>query len=142
MTDIVSPAKRSEMMRGIRTKDTKPEMVVRSWLHRQGYRFRLHRKDLPGTPDIVLPVLRTVIEVRGCFWHHHEGCPLGYTPKSNIERWLAKFAENRERDQRVDAALEAAGWRVIVVWECEIRSSAFIGRLTQMLSDDKEHQII
>lgn len=117
------------MMSGIRSRDTRPELVVRRWLHRNGYRFRLHRKDLPGSPDIVLPGRRIAIFVHGCFWHRHAGCRLAYNPKSNVERWQAKFQENVERDKRQQAALEALGWNSIVIWECEVRDGSFAKRL-------------
>lgn len=132
MTDIVPPAKRSQMMSGIRSRDTRPELVVRRWLHRNGYRFRLHRKDLPGSPDIVLPGRRIAIFVHGCFWHRHAGCRLSYNPKSNVERWQAKFRENVERDNRQRIALEALGWSPIVIWECEVRDGSFPEHLEQV----------
>lgn len=105
----------------IRGKDTGPEMKVRSLLHQMGYRFRLHRKDLPGKPDIVLPKYRTVILVHGCFWHRHDGCKYAYHPKSRTEFWENKFQETQERDLKKEKALEASGWRVLVVWECELK---------------------
>ncbi len=106
-------------MRSIRKTDTKPEVRVRSALHRMGFRFRLHRRDLPGVPDIVLPRHRTVVLVHGCFWHQHD-CKLGRKqPKSNQEYWLPKLRKNQERDATNTAALREAGWRVVVVWECE-----------------------
>lgn len=120
MTDIVSKEKRSEMMSGIRAKDTKPEKLVRSALHRAGFRFRLHDKRLPGRPDIVLPRYKTVIFVHGCFWHRHPGCKYAATPKTRTEFWQKKFEDNVHRDAEVRAALEADGWRVVVVWECEV----------------------
>ena len=120
MTDIVDSQTRSAMMSGIRGKNTKPEMVVRRFLHRMGFRFRLHRRDLPGRPDIVLPKHRTVVEVRGCFWHRHEGCPYAYTPKSNREFWETKLNGNRDRDRRNLRELRALGWRAIEIWECEL----------------------
>ena len=119
-------------MSRIRGSNTKPEKAVRRWLHVRGYRFRLHRRDLPGRPDIVLPALRTVIQVHGCYWHRHSGCRLAYSPKSNVERWQAKFDENVERDQRDEAALVALGWRVIIVWECEIRDGTFPSKLESL----------
>ncbi len=109
-------------MSRIRGKDTRPEMRVRSLLHRMGFRFRLHRKDLPGKPDIVLPAYGTVIFVHGCFWHRHPGCRFAYTPKSRVDFWLTKFQRNVERHQEVEAELEALGWRVVVIWECETAS--------------------
>jgi DNA mismatch endonuclease (patch repair protein) len=108
-------------MRAIRAKDTKPEKAVRSIVHRLGFRFRLHRKDLPGRPDIVLPRLRTVILVHGCFWHRHHGCPFAYLPKARRDFWTRKFETNARRDLRVQRDLEELGWCVITVWECELR---------------------
>lgn len=108
-------------MRRIRKRDTKPELVVRRLAHALGFRFRLHRCDLPGTPDLVLPRHRSVIFVHGCFWHQHRGCRLARQPKTRLEYWLPKLARNVERDLRTRNALEAAGWRCLVVWECETR---------------------
>ncbi len=122
MADIFSPEKRSEIMSRIKGRDTAPERAVRSILHRMGYRFRLNSKDLPGKPDIVLPRYETVIFVHGCFWHRHQNCRFAYTPKSRIDFWLSKFDSNIERDKMVKANLEKQGWRVIIVWECELRS--------------------
>ena len=116
--DRLSKERRSWNMSRIRGKDTKPERLVRSLLHRMGYRFRLHRKDLPGRPDIVLPKYRTVIFVHGCFWHRHTGCRYAYTPKSRIDFWKRKFRDNVRRDRRSCRELEATGWTVVVVWEC------------------------
>ncbi len=123
--DSVTGVKRSYIMSRIRGKNTTPELVVRSFLFRQGFRFRLHVKTLPGHPDIVLPKYRTVIEVRGCFWHQHPGCKTATTPKSNIDFWQRKFHRNVERDRENETALAALGWKVIVVWECETRKKAF-----------------
>lgn len=120
MADIVSPEKRSEMMSGIRGKDTKPEVIVRRLLHRLGYRFRLHRKDLPGRPDIVLPKWHTVIFVNGCYWHGHEDCDLFRPPKTRTEFWTNKIAGNQARDQRNYSALQDAGWKAVVIWECAV----------------------
>lgn len=114
-------ARRSWNMSRIRSRDTKPELAVRSALHSLGYRFRLHRKDLPGRPDIVLPKYRTVVLVHGCFWHRHPGCKYTYNPKSRVEFWQKKFNQNVARDHAVDSALKMAGWNVLVVWECETR---------------------
>lgn len=100
-------------------KDTKPEMRVRRFLHAHGLRFRLHRKDLPGRPDIVLPSRRIVVFVHGCFWHRHPGCPKATTPSSNVEFWATKFEANVRRDKDVIEALKALGWVSLVVWECE-----------------------
>lgn len=117
--DVVDRATRSRMMSGIRGKDTKPELAVRSFLHRAGLRFRLHAK-LPGKPDLVLPRYRTAVFVHGCFWHRHEGCRYATTPASNAEFWREKFAGNVERDARVKRQLEEAGWRVETVWACQL----------------------
>ena len=119
--DTFSPEKRSEIMRRVRSTDTTPEKKVRSLLHGLGFRFRLHRSDLPGKPDIVLPKYRTVIFIHGCFWHRHPGCPRASTPATRREYWLPKFKRTVQRDQKNQAKLIELGWRVIVVWECEIK---------------------
>lgn len=119
--DHLTPEKRSWNMSRIRSKNTKPEKIVRSLLHRMGFRFRLHRKDLPGAPDIILPKYKTVILVHGCYWHRHSGCKKCTTPKTNTEFWIDKFSKNIERDKKVIRQLEEAGWHVITVWECETR---------------------
>jgi DNA mismatch endonuclease (patch repair protein) len=123
MADIVDTASRSRMMSGIRGKDTKPEMLVRQYLHRNGYRFRLHSQDLPGRPDIVLPKFKAVIQVHGCYWHRHKNCRLAYQPKSRREFWLKKFTQNVQRDKVVTNELLSLGWRVMTVWECALRDS-------------------
>lgn len=110
-------------MAGIKGKDTKPELMVRRFLHAHGYRYRLHQADLPGKPDIVLSRLRVCIFVHGCFWHRHFGCKYATSPKTRPDFWEAKFAANVARDQQSRAALEAAGWRVLTLWECELRGS-------------------
>jgi DNA mismatch endonuclease (patch repair protein) len=107
------------MMRSIRGKDTKPELAVRRLAHRMGYRFRLHRRDLPGSPDLVFPGLLKVIFVHGCYWHRHPGCRFAYSPKSNVEFWNRKFALNVSRDATVLSQLRASGWDPIIIWECE-----------------------
>ena len=119
MTDIVDSKRRSEMMAGIRGHDTAPELAVRRIAHRMGLRFRLHRKDLPGCPDLVFPKHRLVVFVHGCFWHRHQGCRYAYTPKSRVTFWSEKFAANVARDVRQEAALRTLGWQVLVIWECE-----------------------
>ena len=124
--DHLSSEKRSWNMSRIRSKNTKPEMHVRSALHRAGYRFRLHVKDLPGKPDIVLPKYKTVIFVHGCFWHRHKGCSRATMPSSNQEYWKQKFKQNVERDKREQAELKKLGWNVIVVWECEVEKTVKI----------------
>lgn len=121
MTDVFSKSKRSEVMSRIKGQNTKPELVVRSLLHRLGYRFRLHRTTLPGKPDIVLPRFKTVIFVHGCFWHRHKDCRFAYTPKSRTDFWLKKLESNVIRDIQVKSDLEILGWRVITIWECELR---------------------
>lgn len=134
MADRLTPEQRSENMRRIRSGDTKPELAVRSTLHSMGYRFRLHRKDLPGTPDIVMPKYRTVIFVHGCYWHRHgrRGCKAGkYMPKTNTDFYRAKFRANVERDRRNSRKLQDEGWRVIVIWECETRDSDALQRLLE-----------
>lgn len=122
MTDTLSPERRSWNMSRIKGRDTGPERLVRSLLHRRGYRFSLHRKDLPGRPDIVLPRYRTVVFVHGCFWHRHPGCGYSYTPKSRAEFWQEKFRQNVQRDAKAKQDLEALGWRVLCVWECETKN--------------------
>lgn len=132
--DIVSPEKRSRMMAGIKSKDTKPELVVRKLTHGMGFRYRLHRKDLPGSPDLVFPRLKKVIFVHGCFWHRHPGCRFAYTPKSNTRFWLDKLEGNARRDALALAALDALGWEVLIVWECEVSDrSALTRRISSFL---------
>ena len=122
-------------MSRIKSKDTTPERIVRSFLHRNGFRFRLNVKDLPGKPDIVLPKYKTVIEVRGCYWHRHEGCKDAATPSSNTDFWQKKFSENIARDQRSEQALKALGWNVIVVWECEVENKKYEEFLTTLIKN-------
>lgn len=122
MVDTLSPKKRSWNMSRIKSSNTKPELKVRSLLHRKGYRFRLHRKDLPGKPDIVLQKYKTVIFVHGCYWHRHKGCKYAYNPKSRIGFWQNKFSQNVERDKENYETLKSLGWNVIVVWECELKN--------------------
>lgn len=117
--DVVDAATRSRMMAGIRGKDTKPELIVRSFLHRAGLRFRLHAK-LPGKPDLVLPKYRAAVLVHGCFWHRHEGCRYATTPANNAAFWQEKFAANVARDTKVKQQLEELSWRVLVIWSCEL----------------------
>lgn len=124
MTDTLSPERRSWNMSRIRGKDTKPEKMVRSLLHRRGWRFTVNgpkNRELPGKPDIVLPKHRAVVFVHGCFWHHHRGCGHAYTPKTRVEFWTGKFRENAARDRRVRRELRKLGWSVLTVWECETR---------------------
>ena len=133
MTDRLSRERRSWNMSRIRGKDTAPERLVRSALHRAGYRFRLHPKALPGHPDIVLPKYRTVVLVHGCFWHRHKGCRFAYTPKSRTAFWNAKFDANVERDRRTARELRRLGWKVVTVWECEAdRPATWLRRLPKV----------
>lgn len=120
LMDIVPPEKRSRMMAGIKGKNTKPELVVRKLVHGMGLRYRLHRKDLPGSPDIVFSRMKKVIFVHGCFWHRHLGCKFAYTPKSNTLFWEDKLEGNVRRDALTLKALDALGWQVLIVWECEV----------------------
>jgi DNA mismatch endonuclease (patch repair protein) len=119
-------------MRRVRGKDTRPEVIVRQFLHRRGFRFRLHVPGLPGRPDIVLPKYRTVVLVHGCYWHRHRGCASTSTPTTHRQFWLEKFAQNQARDRRNARLLRSAGWAVYVVWECETGAGAF-RRLEQRL---------
>ncbi len=120
MTDTLSKKQRSRVMSKVRGADTKPEWILRCGLHRLGYRYRLRNKDLPGRPDLVFPKYRAVVFVHGCYWHRHPGCKDASTPKSNLAFWTKKFTENVERDRRTEQALTALGWRVLVVWECDL----------------------
>lgn len=121
--DVVEPAVRSRMMAGIRGKNTKPEMLVRRCLSAAGFRYRLHRRDLPGAPDIALPGAKIAIFVHGCFWHVHQGCRFAAIPATRPEFWKAKLQGNVERDEGSIAKLAMLGWRVLVVWECATRSA-------------------
>jgi DNA mismatch endonuclease, patch repair protein len=123
MVDTLTPAQRSKRMSRIRGKNTEAELTVRKLVHGMGFRYRLHRKDLPGTPDLVFSKRRKVIFVHGCFWHRHPSpkCRLARLPKSRLDFWEPKLTENRERDVRNEQKLTAAGWQVLVVWECELR---------------------
>ncbi|MEI7714193.1 MAG: DNA mismatch endonuclease Vsr [Rhodospirillales bacterium] len=136
MTDNRTPESRSALMARIGGKNTAPEMIVRRLLHGLGYRFRLHRKDLPGTPDIVLPGRRTTIFVHGCFWHAH-GCKIGQAPKSRLEYWLPKLQENQRRDAVKQASLEALGWRVLTIWQCETRDPPAVAALLDSLLSER-----
>ena len=122
MVDVVDSATRSRMMSGIRGRNTKPEILIRSLLHRQGFRFRLHVRDMPGKPDIVLPRYRAVVFVHGCFWHGHN-CPLFKLPGTRPDFWSEKIERNQNNDNRAKAALLADGWRVGVIWECDHMAS-------------------
>jgi len=120
--DKISDEKRSTQMRLIRSKDTKPELVIRKALYSLGYRYRLHAKNLPGHPDLAFPGRKKVIYVHGCFWHRHAGCKKNRTPKSKLDYWEPKFAANVERDLRNQQELQEMGWEFLVVWECELKN--------------------
>jgi DNA mismatch endonuclease, patch repair protein len=131
VVDTLTRQRRSELMASVRTKHTGPQLKVRSIVHRLGLRFRLHRNDLPGRPDLVFPRLRAVVFVHGCFWHRHRGCPKSSIPATGTEFWRAKLARNVIRDTAVIRSLRRAGWRVLIVWECETRAQP---RLAKKLS--------
>lgn len=135
MADIMTPEQRHRCMAAIKSNDTKPEMLVRRYLHAMGFRYGLHNKKLPGSPDIVLRRLRTVIFVNGCFWHGHEDCRYYRLPKSNVDFWQTKIERNRARDARDMEALRKRGWRVIVVWECSLRTVALREQTLRELAD-------
>ena len=118
--DRVSPAVRSKIMRSVKTANTGPEVLIRKALHKRGYRYSLHRRDLPGRPDIVFPILRKAIFVNGCFWHGHR-CKKGRLPKSRIDYWSQKVTDNRSRDRRVRKALVGLGWKPLTIWQCQTR---------------------
>lgn len=137
MADKMTPEQRHHCMSRIRSRDTKPEKIVRRWLWGQGYRYRLNVKGLPGRPDIVLTKLSTVVFVNGCFWHTHEGCDKYRVPLTNVDFWTAKFRLNRERDERNYRLLHKMGWYVLVVWECQLtkaKRSATLQALSVRLS--------
>lgn len=134
MVDSVSPERRSQIMARVRAIGSRSEMSVRAAAHSMGLRFRLHRRDLPGSPDLVFPKFRTAIFVHGCFWHRHPGCANTRTPKSNVPFWEAKFAENVARDERVQERLQEMGWKPVVIWECETKKPEVLRkRITELL---------
>ncbi len=136
MTDIFKRARRSEIMRNIKPKNSSCEILVRSIVHRLGWRFRLHVRELPGTPDLVLPRLKKVILVNGCFWHSHTGCKRSGLPRSNVAFWRRKLARNKERDREDHRALRRLGWSVLAVWQCELRNPDRVARrLTRFLDE-------
>ena len=139
MPDTLSQSQRSYCMSSIRGKNTKPEILVRKGLHARGFRFRLHNNKLPGSPDIVLPKYGVAIMVNGCFWHGHKGCRYATKPESNVEFWETKIARNRHRDEVTNAHLEALGWHVITVWECELRGESILAsRLDELAEEIRE----
>lgn len=121
MADTMTPEQRHRCMAAIKGKDTKPEMIVRRYLHALGYRYGLHNRKLPGSPDLVFRKYKTVLFIHGCFWHGHEGCKLYRPPKSNVEFWEQKITRNRARDKKVEEELRRKGWRILTIWECELR---------------------
>lgn len=120
--DHVAPAKRSSIMAAVHSKNTSAEMAVRRIIHGLGYRYRLHVKTLPGQPDIVFPMRRKIIFVHGCFWHRHKDCKYASVPKSHVEFWSEKFSSNVARDNRVRAELRRMGWKILIVWQCQIKN--------------------
>jgi DNA mismatch endonuclease (patch repair protein) len=121
MADIITIEQRSWLMSQIKEKNTKPEIAIRKLLHSKGFRFRIHDKRLAGKPDLLLPKYKTVIFIHGCFWHQHPGCSVSHMPKSNIEYWASKLGKNIIRDKKNKKELKKAGWKVIVIWECDIK---------------------
>ena len=135
MADRLTKEQRSVLMSHIRSVSTKPEVALRSALWRRGFRYRVNVKSLPGSPDIVLPKHRTVVFVHGCFWHAHKGCNIYHLPQTNTEFWQAKVTRNQERDQEVWRQLEAKGWSVIIVWECELMKARFDGTVERVANE-------
>lgn len=144
MSDVVSPEIRSKMMSGIKGKNTKPEVRVRQYLHGQGFRYSLHRRDLAGSPDLVLPKYHAAVFVHGCFWHAHPQCRYAATPSTRREFWTAKLAANRLRDESAVRQLAEQGWRVVVVWECALRRTPddSLADLSAFLRSDRTYQEI
>ncbi len=140
--DKLSRERRSWNMSRIRGVNTKPELRVRSMLHKKGFRFRIHRKDLPGKPDIVLPRVRTIVFVNGCFWHRHRDCTKAYTPKTRSEFWQKKFTDTLARDERNFNELSNLGWRVVVIWECQTTNSDELSQLIDRLDLDQNRKEI
>jgi DNA mismatch endonuclease (patch repair protein) len=133
MADVHTKAQRSYNMSRIRSTNTKPEMLVRKFLHAQGFRYRLHDKKLPGKPDIVLPKYKTVIFVHGCFWHGHEGCKYYVVPKTRAEWWLDKINTNKTNDSKALKALKKDGWKLVEIWECDLKASKMEKRMMKLL---------
>jgi len=137
MTDVFTKGKRSWIMSRVKGRDTKPEIFVRSVVHRMGYRFRIQRRDLPGNPDIVLPRHNKIIFVHGCFWHGHKGCPRSKRPTTNMGFWNEKLDKNVERDKRFRRKLRSMSWKVLVVWQCETRKpDTLLEKLERFLHDE------
>lgn len=141
MPDRITAADRSRIMGRVRGRNTAPERRVRSAAHALGFRFRLHRRDLPGTPDLVFPRLRTVVFVHGCFWHSHDACARATVPKTNTEFWAEKLERNRKRDRLAALELEESGWRVLTIWECETKDrQALEQKLRELLDSANRDQ--
>ncbi|RYU89513.1 DNA mismatch endonuclease Vsr [Mucilaginibacter terrigena] len=135
MADVHSKETRSYNMSRIRSKDTKPELLVRKFLHKNGFRYRLHVKDMPGKPDIVLPKYKTVIFIHGCFWHGHEGCKKAALPETRREWWETKINYNNKNDVNVEALLKAAGWNIITIWQCDMKKSLLENTFNNLLEN-------
>lgn len=138
MADVHSPEQRSFNMSRIKAKDTKPELIVRKYLHARGYRYRLHVKDLPGKPDIVLPRFKTIINVHGCFWHGHTNCKYASIPQTRKEWWLNKINGNILNDEKVYKALKKEGWKIITVWQCELKPAKLEKTLSALVKKLKD----
>lgn len=134
VVDSISPTMRSDIMSRVRSKDTRPELFVRRLIHGAGFRYRLHVRGLPGSPDLVFSSRKKVIFVHGCFWHSHVGCQHARIPKSRTDFWIAKLGANRVRDERNVHALVDAGWKVMVLWECELRSPELMEKIREFLA--------
>jgi DNA mismatch endonuclease (patch repair protein) len=137
MADIISPKQRSAIMARIRSKDTRPELLVRKIVFSLGYRYRLHVRQIPGCPDLVFRPRQKVIFVHGCFWHHHAGCPFAHIPKSRVDFWKPKLQRNQERDKENERALAQAGWMVLTVWECQLKNTRALEKILQEFLDRK-----
>jgi DNA mismatch endonuclease, patch repair protein len=136
MVDTLTPDERSERMSRIFGKNSSPEMKLRRMVHSSGFRYRLHVKNLPGKPDLVFPKRRAVLFMHGCFWHRHEGCKLARLPKSRVDFWTKKLEANRQRDMQNQGLLRKMGWRVLVVWECQLRDTVAVSQaVTEFLND-------
>jgi len=136
--DTMTKRQRSRLMSRIRSKDTTPEMATRSILRKMGYRYRLHRRDLPGTPDIAIGRLKAIIDVRGCFWHRHKGCRLASEPSTNVKFWTDKFARNVSRDRRNTRQWAKLGWKAVVLWECELNDPKSVAKKLKRFLDGRE----
>jgi DNA mismatch endonuclease (patch repair protein) len=132
MADVHTPQVRSYNMSMIKGKNTKPEIIVRKFLHAKGFRYRLHKKDLPGKPDIVLPKYKTVIFIHGCFWHGHKNCKYFVVPKTRTKWWLNKIEGNRLNDKRNNTKLRKAGWKIITLWECQLKPKKVLKTLLKL----------